>query len=184
MANSSKPSATKKKTGKKTDPCTGRAEKGIVQNDAVRGLLVQTGDPPEWREAVYHNDIRDELLAIASNNGRDQYDYPRERGMDWNDQTAFLAEHRHWRSEPEHWHLITDDILNRVDRAKYPRPKYPIVPMMHNGRIVLDKENYPVRVFHQLPLTLSSQMEGWLLEAITRLDLRIEKTDIRARMVL
>ena len=39
-----------------------------------------------------------------------------------------------------------------------------------------------MKVFRDLPLTLSSEIEGWLLEAYYRLDSRIGRMDIRARM--
>ena len=38
--------------------------------------------------------------------------------------------------------------------------------------IVLDHDNHPVRVFADLPLTLSSELEGYIVEAVSRLDAR------------
>ena len=54
--------------------------------------------------------------------------------------------------------------------------------MHYNDKIVLDHDNHPIRLFKDLPLTLSSTLEPWLLEAITRVDRRIFKVDFRARM--
>ena len=55
--------------------------------------------------------------------------------------------------------------------------------MMFDKKVVLDHDNHPVRDFEDIPATLSSEAEGWLLEAISRIDRRITKVDLRARMV-
>lgn len=54
-------------------------------------------------------------------------------------------------------------------------------------RIVMDKDNHPLVDYEDIPLVLSSNFglheEGYLLEAIRRIDMRIERTDFLARMV-
>ena len=40
----------------------------------------------------------------------------------------------------------------------------------HSEFTVLDHDNHPLRIFPDLPLTLSSEIEGWYLEAVMRLD--------------
>ena len=134
-------------------------------------------------QAVYHNDIRAKLLARASNHGRNVYDHPRKAGRARHDETAFLESQRHWSPDKQQWHKIKDDVLNRYEQRDYKCPDYKIESMYDDGRIVLDPDNHPVRDFHDLPLVHSSEFEGWNMEAISRIDTRIERTDFRARMV-
>lgn len=132
--------------------------------------------------AVYHNDIRPKLLEVASRSGQDTYDHPRQRGRGMFDETAFHEAHRHWGPNRQDWPKITDDILNRLEREDYPTQNYDVGVMIDEGRIVLDADNHPVKDYRDIPLTLSSEVEGWLLEAMWRLDSRIERMDWRARM--
>jgi len=54
--------------------------------------------------------------------------------------------------------------------------------MMYGDKIVLDPDNRPVRNFQEIPLTVSSKVEGWLMEAIRRQNHQITPHDFRARM--
>lgn len=54
---------------------------------------------------------------------------------------------------------------------------------MDNGRVVLGPDGSPVRDFRDIPKLCSSQMEGFRMEAISRLDSRIAISDFRARMM-
>lgn len=53
---------------------------------------------------------------------------------------------------------------------------------VEDGRIVLSGDNHPLRAIQELPLTCSSEFEGFEIEALQRLDCRISKHDIHARM--
>ncbi len=53
-----------------------------------------------------------------------------------------------------------------------------------DGKIVLDKDGHPLRHFQHMPLTLTSVVEGWRLEAIKLSDHRIGYMDFRARMLI
>ena len=55
-------------------------------------------------------------------------------------------------------------------------------PMRHRGRIVLDKYLNPVLDYPDIPHTLASNAEAWLLEAIIRQNSCINWKDIQARM--
>lgn len=52
----------------------------------------------------------------------------------------------------------------------------------HYGCLVLDIDNRPVRVFKELPLTLSGQCEGLRMEMYRRTNPLISGPDLRARM--
>lgn len=54
---------------------------------------------------------------------------------------------------------------------------------MDNGRVVLGPDGLPIRDFIDIPKLCSSQMEGFRMEAISRLDSRISISDFRARMM-
>lgn len=61
-------------------------------------------------------------------------------------------------------------------------PDYDVQYMTHENRIVLDSDNHPVKDYHDIPKTLSSNADAYLLENIGRLDTRICRMDFRARM--
>lgn len=54
---------------------------------------------------------------------------------------------------------------------------------MDIGRVVLGPDGVPIRDFRDIPKLCSSQMEGFRMEAISRLDSRISISDFRARMM-
>lgn len=54
--------------------------------------------------------------------------------------------------------------------------------MMHEDRVVLDNDNRPIKDYRDIPKTLSSNMEAYLMENISRLDSRITRLDFLARM--
>ena len=54
--------------------------------------------------------------------------------------------------------------------------------MKYKGRVVIDCDDKPIRDFQNLPLTISSKVEGLRLEAWLRADTRITFPDIAARM--
>ena len=111
-------------------------------------------------DAVYHDEIRIQLLARASNNGQDFYTYGRDSGVGQHDQTAFLESQRHWGSVyQQQW----PELLYRFRRNNYKGPDYPVGNMHYNGLLVLDGDNHPIRDFVDIPSTLSSAVEDWLL---------------------
>lgn len=54
--------------------------------------------------------------------------------------------------------------------------------MMHEDRVVLDNENCPIKDYRDIPKTLSSNVEAYLMENISRLDSRITRLDFLARI--
>ena len=157
----------------------------MVQKErGVSSMLLPLGCADKLaEEAVYHNDIREDLLALASQDGLHAYDFPRKQGWDPFDKTSFLPSQKAWRGGDKiHWHTIADNILNRFEAKGYEGPKNKVGWMRFGHKIVLDQDNHPVRDFRDIPATLSSAVEPWLLEAISRIDRRIWRVDVRARM--
>lgn len=109
---------------------------------------------------------------------------PRAKGNDEFDETSFLLEQEHWAGDRDNgWYQITDHVLFRFQRDNYPVPRGEVELWYYRGRIVLDMDNHPVKKYSNIPACCSSDMEGWLMEAISRLDGRITQADFRARMV-
>ena len=65
------------------------------------------------------------------------------------------------------------DILFQWKRAGHRNPTYIVPDWYHRGKIVLDRDNRPVRKFRNIPDTCSSMLEGGIMEAIKREDNRI-----------
>ena len=120
---------------------------------------------------------------MASHNGQLKYDHQRKYGFTPYDETAFLASQQHWGEDRTHWHHIPGDLLNRLDRLGHKSRDYELHFMFDDGRVVLDMDNHPVVDYEDIPIVLSSAFEGWCMEAIHRIDSRIERADWRARMV-
>ena len=64
------------------------------------------------------------------------------------------------------------------------RPSHDVSWLFDEGRVVLDLDNDPIKDFKDIPLTLSSAVEGALMEAISRLDNRIQIYDFWARLLV
>ena len=184
-----RPTLRQRRLAKVVNPGADDHEKGAVRGEGDDlEWKDERGGVVDWIPAVYHNDIRGKLLAKASNAGRLIYDQPRKRGFLPHDETAFLASQQRWGGDRSLWHHIPDDLLNRLDRLDYAGKDYETEFMFDEdtNRIVLDMDNHPIIAYEDIPLVLSSQFgasdEGWLMEAIQRIDRRIERADFRARM--
>lgn len=106
-------------------------------------------------------------------------DHPRERGIADDDVTSYLPRQKAWGPDREqNW----PDILHCLERRGHPVPDYEVKNLMHNGQIVLDRDDSPVLDYADLPATLSTEFSGRHMETITRLDPRIGHRDFWVRM--
>ena len=172
------------KRSRLNNPGADDRERGQTRTARDGGMLGYDPNTGAWVPAVYHSNIRDELLALTDSNGH--YVHPRAQGTAANDRTAYLASQHNWGPERDQWHHIPGNILNRLEKREYKGLNHDQRPGLwyHRGLLVLDHDNHPVRLFPELPDTLSSVVEGWLIEAICRLDHRITRRDIWARLPL
>ena len=109
--------------------------------------------------------------------------HPREHGEAPLDVTAYHPDQRTWGPDREtDWPSMPDQLLFRFECRGYPVPTYPVPNMCHQGRIVLDAFNNPVKDYSNIPKTLSSLAEGYLMEQLIRSDTRINHVDLLARM--
>jgi len=156
-----------------------RKPKGQVRFNVAGELEHYLESTETWEAAMYHQDIRAELIEEASRHGA--YDHPRDRGLGDTDITSFIPLQKSWGEKREHW----PDVLFTLDVKKVRKntnlPKAPL--WYRKGRLVLDQDDNPMRYFPDtLPATCSSQIKEWLLVAICHSDFRIRIDDIRARM--
>ena len=130
-------SRRQKKRRQIENPGANDKRKGNISYDHQGRLLWQDPANLQYIPAVYHNDIRQELLVRASNNGRYQYNVPRAKGRMLYDETAFHAQQRDWTGERQYWGQIRDDILNMLERQDYVGryDKDPILTWYEGGRI-------------------------------------------------
>lgn len=157
--------------------------KGLVQFGRFRNSRVQwrNSDGENWRPAVYHHELRHKYAV--QQNLFDRFDVARAMGNDHYDVTTFLELWRHWRpSRKDGWQGVQADVLYRFERDEYPIPNYTPECLMDEGRIVLDLDNHPVKDWRELPLCLSSALEGSDIETVRRINPGITLLDIRARM--
>lgn len=105
-------------------------------------------------------------------------DIPRKRGKDVDDVTSFHPAYKTNGPDRENRHKI----LFRYEQDGYAVPPYAPETWIFRGRIVLDMDDKPVKKWHELPLVLSSEYEGYDMEVVRRLNPKISFGDIRARM--
>ncbi|KAL8728050.1 MAG: hypothetical protein Q9166_005650 [cf. Caloplaca sp. 2 TL-2023] len=161
-----------------------KAKDGIELDDRGirKGLTRRNGRQLEyshhgnWIKAVFHYRIRGKLLRIADAKG--QYEEEPERGLSRWDRTAFKADQKCWhlKQRPRR----PECLFLWEDPGKLPtyEPSY----WYDEGRIVLGLDRHPVKMWRELPLTISGQCEGLRMEAFRRLNGSITVRDIMARM--
>ncbi len=157
--------------------------KGLVRFARFRNSQVQwrNNEEDDWKPAVYHHQLRQKY--IRQQHPLDRFDIARAKGNDRYDITTYLGLWRHWRpTRKDGWQGIQADVLYSFERAGYPVPDYRPGFLMDEGRIVLDLDNHPVKNWWELPICLSSQLDGSDIETVRRINPGITLLDIRARM--
>ncbi|MCJ1405073.1 hypothetical protein MMC11_008299 [Xylographa trunciseda] len=152
---------------------------GTVRRLAVGGAVEWFDLEREtWLPAVYHDDIRDSLIAQASALGA--YRYPHGVGTLPNDITAYKKEQRDWGADRAHWPPILYQYEPTKPAPRTPRPGRWTTAA---GELILDIVNDPLLDFAELPHTISSCEKPAFLEAWFRSNSRIVMKDIRGRML-
>ncbi|MCJ1232928.1 hypothetical protein MMC14_000882 [Varicellaria rhodocarpa] len=103
--------------------------------------------------AIYHDDIRDELIAEK----RGIYRYGRQSGPKANDVTCFhnFKGQQNWETAREQW----PEILYHYESKGETRTGRKAEPWVREGKLVLDINDDPVLAFKELPATISSKCE-------------------------
>ncbi|KAL8728047.1 MAG: hypothetical protein Q9166_005647 [cf. Caloplaca sp. 2 TL-2023] len=147
--------------------------KGTVRR-TTRGLeYLHNGD---YIPAVYHWQIRGQLLRHTDAQGA--YTEVPISGFDADDRTSFKAEHKDFEfkvreKRPEVCFLWEDPEQHPGNNPKF---------MYFGGQIVLSTVDKPVKLWPELPLTLSGQCEGLRMEFYRRLNPAITMNDLKAIM--
>lgn len=97
--------------------------------------------------------------------------------------TAYVASHRSWSEErgngrPE----VLFQFREAVKRTPF-RPPSIYEPLRdEQGRVYLNVDGFPIKSLDHMPLSVSTVIEGWEIEAICRLNPKIGDPDFRDRM--
>ena len=97
------------------------------------------------------------------------------------DVTAFLESQKDWDLERDNGWIGIEQLFI-FTAPKNDRPPNDVSWLFDEGRVVLDLDNDPIKDYKDIPLTLSSEVEGALMEAISRLDDEIHIYDFWARL--
>ena len=131
-------------------------------------------------KAIYHEHIRAELLHQAE--ATCSWLHPQPHGTAPDDRTAptlYPSDQLTWGFSDR---LHYPPINFVLERRGYDHPKYMVLHLYHNGLLVLDLDDKPIKDFRHLPLTISSRIPGGHIEALMRFDDRVTYADIRSRM--
>ncbi|KAL8785821.1 MAG: hypothetical protein Q9213_003128 [Squamulea squamosa] len=136
-------------------------------------------DPSEevWRPAVYHQDIRKQLIEDADRLGKYRYRFA--RGKDKLDVTAFHPAYAQNGPERRNWPKILFQYNPTVTDFLHSKPP---IWQLHDGRVVIDCNNDAMNDYPQIPVTLAQNADPWLLLTCMRLNNNISIQDLRGRM--
>ncbi|KAL8932417.1 MAG: hypothetical protein Q9211_006325 [Gyalolechia sp. 1 TL-2023] len=129
------------------------------------------------QHAVYHSLIRRHLIEFENTKGNFDFEPASGRREDA-DVTSYHVDQKSWGPARKDF----PSILFTYARPSETNSEASNQFMYFNRMIVLDKDHRPVRAFSELNSTLSSKVEGFRLEAISRLNQKITSRDILARM--
>lgn len=139
-----------------------------------------------WRPAAPHDDYRGDFILEDSMLG--SYDICADHGDIQGDITTFASAYgqQHWNfNDRSTWGNIQDSegnevlfLLEKPARSKEPES---VGYMMHNGLIMLDPDDNPVKDWPGIPRCFSSRIEGGRIESLRRI-CGMTIPDFRARM--
>lgn len=166
------------------EPSAKDQPKGLVE---WREGVFQWWDPTnkDWLKAAYHDQFRDQFIREDATEGN--YIVPPARGKGANDITSACSAFNQleWRlADRDSWHNIADSdgnkVLYLIDRPAVQTYQEPERLWYHNGCVLLDGDNNPVRPWANVPRCFSSKLEGGRIEALRRI-LPMTIQDFRAR---
>ncbi|KAL8675924.1 MAG: hypothetical protein Q9186_007502 [Xanthomendoza sp. 1 TL-2023] len=137
---------------------------GLVRYDEAHELQWFDPVPKIWRPAVYHQDIRKDLIEDAARLGR----YPFHPAYADNG-----PDRRHWPNILFQYQPTIADFMH----AK------PGLWQLHDGRVVVDCNNDAMNDYAEIPVTLSTNADSWLMLTCMRLNNHITIQDFRGRMM-
>lgn len=157
--------------------------KGLVRHmlDGNSTIQWRDKDGEVWTLAVYHYQLRQKY--IDQQDPQYLFDVARAKGNDPLDITTSHPLWQTWRlTRADGWQGLQAEVLYGFERRGFAVPGYTPGYLMDEGRVVLDTDNHPVIAWLELPLCLSSALDGSDIETVRRLNPNITMLDIRARM--
>ena len=96
-----------------------------------------------------------------------------DRGEAADDETSYESEQQKWGRSREDWKTIINSegrrVMFEVDKPTSRRPPQEPSNWVHNGLVLLDGKNHPVKDWPGLNKTLSTEIESWRWEALMRM---------------
>ncbi|KAG7005106.1 hypothetical protein G7Y79_00021g049730 [Physcia stellaris] len=136
-----------------------------------------------WRHAIRHDDLRPLLYNQARAQGA--FRYPREAGSLPGDLTSFNTHQKDWSFDPNkrhRWPKVLFQFHKNLTKQWLPRNLTESPDEWKwNNRLVVDRDNKPLKKWPLLNDTCSSKIEGGCLEALFRLCPGMRARDIFGR---
>lgn len=89
------------------------------------------------------------------------------------DTTSYEPEQQSWGPSRADWQNIVDSegerVMFKFDEPKSRRPQQEPSDWIHDGLVLLDSKNHPVKDWPGLNKTLSTEIESWRWEALMRI---------------
>ncbi|KAL8831950.1 MAG: hypothetical protein Q9170_005076 [Blastenia crenularia] len=152
-------------------------KKGGLRFCLQSGMMCQVKGG-NWVPAAYHNDRRGNLLRRADAVG--SYRYKTCHGAHPDDRLAYHPMYRNVNMERRDGR---PDILYQWEPSPKPdlhEPGYMVDPT--DGKVLVDKNNHPIKDWPELPTVISGQASGMWMELWRRINPHITSPDIIARM--
>ena len=131
------------------------------------GLAFKDAQNRQWTKGVYHDTLRHDLIAEDKSRNK-SYVYKPDNGNGKDDITSRCSTQRSWTNDPAT--LLDPDGQNLFDsNYKGTYKEKPSDWLLPNGVVVLDTYGHPVRNYRGIPNVLSSQLEGFRIEALRAL---------------
>ncbi|KAG7005127.1 hypothetical protein G7Y79_00021g049940 [Physcia stellaris] len=170
VAPPSKKTGASKRT-RKREPTRTNPHNGMFEH--------RKNDREDWQPAIRHSTIFQPLLQWAKSLCR--YVVPPKRGAAVGDETAPVPGHEEWAEARNR----RPDILFQLEP-----PEGGVQPAVghammftYNGLRVIDRHNKWMRLWADVPVTVSSEIEGWHIEALQRRNPDLTIPDLQARML-
>jgi hypothetical protein len=99
------------------------------------------------------------------------------------DKTSYLLAQKEWGPQRANRPAVLFEFKELDGAHPATNPRWLCCSSINGTRVVVDTINYkPLRAFPHIPLTVSTKVEGWLLEAWFRLDPALQAEDLIQRM--
>lgn len=143
--------------------------------DTHRNAWWRNTENDPWQQAVFHNTIRQALIAEAAQHG--SYTSPRTVGPWGDDDVTSYHPGQDWGLVREHRPPKT----YQINRTRETEPTEPVPIWFWRGSVVLDYQGHPILAYDALPATLGSKEDGCFLEGMFREDPGLTWADFAAR---